>query len=153
MVSVYWSNLLSVAAYLAIVLITCLTTAMIALFCSVLFKKTPQSLMTTYLVIIVLFCAPLAVRYFAETFFPTHESVKIINAAGFTSPFAAAQAVPLDTGTTTANSNVPRSQSAQITQLGDWPLFMSYVAFSLGLDGVLLLTMMWLFNTRWRVAG
>jgi len=153
MVSVYWSNLLSVAAYLAIVLITCLTTAMIALFCSVLFKKTPQSLMTTYLVIIVLFCAPLAVRYFAETFFPTHESVKIINAAGFTSPFAAAQAVPLDTGTTPVNSNVPRSQTAPLAQLGDWPLFMSYVGFSLGLDGFLLLTMMWLFNTRWRVAG
>jgi ABC-type transport system involved in multi-copper enzyme maturation permease subunit len=153
MVSVYWSNLLSVAAYLAIVLITCLTTAMIALFCSVLFKKTPQSLMTTYLVIIVLFCAPLAVRYFAETFFPTHESVKIINAASFTSPFAAAQAVPLDTGTTSMNSNVPRSQSAPLAQLGDWPLFMSYVGFSLGLDGFLLLTMMWLFNTRWRVAG
>ena len=43
-----------------IVLITCLTTAMLALFCSVLFKKTPQAMMTTYLAIIVLFTAPLA---------------------------------------------------------------------------------------------
>jgi hypothetical protein len=32
-------------------------------------------------------------------------------------------------------------------------LFFGYVAFSLGLDALLLLTMMWLFNTRWRVAG
>src|SRR5438270_11467727 len=99
MVSVYWSNLLSVLAYLVIVLMTCLTTAMLALFCSVLFKKTPQAMMTTYMVIIVLFAAPLAVRYFAETFFPEHPAVQYINAAGFTSPFAAAQAVPLDTGT------------------------------------------------------
>ena len=73
MVSVYWTNLLAVVAYLLIVLITCLTTAMIALFCSVLFKKTPQAMMTTYLVIIVLFSAPLAVQYFAETFFPYDE--------------------------------------------------------------------------------
>ena len=72
MVSLYWTNLLSVVAYLSIVLITCLTTAMLALFCSVLFKKTSHAMMTTYLVIIVLFCAPLAVNYFAETFFPEH---------------------------------------------------------------------------------
>ena len=48
----------------------CLTTATVALFCSVLFRKTAHSLMTTYLVIIVLFCLPLAMRFFAETFFP-----------------------------------------------------------------------------------
>jgi hypothetical protein len=59
MVSLYWTNLLSVVAYLAIVLITCLTTAMLALFCSVLFRKTAHAMMTTYLVIIVLFAAPL----------------------------------------------------------------------------------------------
>src|SRR5207237_10410876 len=70
MVSVYWSNLLSVLAYMLIVLITCLTTAMIALFCSVLFKKTPQAMMATYLTIILLFTAPLAIQYFADTFFP-----------------------------------------------------------------------------------
>jgi ABC-type transport system involved in multi-copper enzyme maturation permease subunit len=151
MVSVYWTNLLSVIAYLSIVLITCLTTAMLALFCSVLFRKTPQAMMTTYMVMIVLFCAPLAVEYFAETFFPNHPAVKYIDAAGFTSPFAAAQAVPLDTGTTTS-SNVP-GNATPFAQLGNWPLFFGYVGFSLALDAMLLLTMMWMFNTRWRVAG
>jgi ABC-type transport system involved in multi-copper enzyme maturation permease subunit len=155
MVSVYWTNLLAVIAYLAIVLLTCLTTAMIALFCSVLFKKTPQALMTTYLAIIVLFAAPLAVRYFAETFFPAHPAVAYIDAAGFTSPFAAAQAVPLDAGiTATAASSLSTNRDAtDLATLGNWPLFASYVAFSLGLNGLLLVSMMWLFNTRWRVAG
>jgi ABC-type transport system involved in multi-copper enzyme maturation permease subunit len=154
MVSVYWSNLLSVLAYLLIVLITCLTTAMLALFCSVLFKKTPQAMMTTYLVIILLFCSPLAVKYFADTFFPNHPAVQYINAAGFTSPFAAAQAVPLDTGTTTTGSGTPNNPNAgQIEANGNWPLFFGYTAFSLGLNGLLLVTMIWLFNTRWRVAG
>jgi ABC-type transport system involved in multi-copper enzyme maturation permease subunit len=161
MVSVYWTNLLSVIAYLLIVLITCLTTAMIALFCSVLFKKTPQAMMATYLTIVLLFTAPLAIQYFADTFFPYDEahpeqnhSTLVIRNAGFTSPFAAAQAVPLDTQTLTTNINSPTGvNAAQAAAVGNWPLYLSYVAFSLVLDGLLLVTMIWLFNTRWRVAG
>ena len=105
-------------------------------------------------------CAPLAIQYFADTFFPydkdrpeINPSTLYIRSAGFTSPFAAAQAVPLDTGTTNSNTNVPTAASAQLAQLGNWPLFFAYVGFSLGFDGLLLVTMMWLFNTRWRVAG
>jgi len=160
MVSVYWTNLLSVVAYLAIVLITCLTTAMLALFCSVVFKKTPQAMMTTYIVIIVLFCAPLAVKYFADTFFPFDPAMPYLNRsthyiaeAGFTSPFAAAQAVPLDTGSTPTSNTPGNPNAAQLAAIGNWPLFFGYVGFSLGLDAALLLVMMWLFNTRWRVAG
>lgn len=70
MVNTYWSNLLTVLAYVAIVGMVCLTTATVALFCSVMFRKTSSSLMTTYLLIVVLFTAPLAVTYFAGTFFP-----------------------------------------------------------------------------------
>jgi hypothetical protein len=161
MVSVYWSNWLSVVAYLLIVLITCLTTAMIALFCSVLFKKTSQAMMTTYMAIIVLFTAPLAVQFFADTFFPydgdrpeINRTTLQIRNAGFTSPFAAAQAVPLDAQTLSSSGDTPGSvNDAQRAAIGNWPLFLGYVGFSLGLDGLLLLTMMWLFNTRWRVAG
>jgi ABC-type transport system involved in multi-copper enzyme maturation permease subunit len=161
MVSVYWGNLLSVLAYLLIVLITCLTTAMLALFCSVLFKKTPQAMMTTYLAIIVLFTAPLAVQYFADTFFPYDEerpeenrTTLLIRNAGFTSPFAAAQAVPLDAQELTTTVNSPGGvNDAQKAAIGNWPLFLAYVLFSLALNGLLLITMMWLFNTRWRVAG
>jgi ABC-type transport system involved in multi-copper enzyme maturation permease subunit len=145
MVSLYWTNLLSVAAYLAIVLITCLSTAVLALFCSVLFKKTSHAMMTTYLVIIVLYCAPLAVNFFAQTFFPTHPNTPIVAAAGFISPFAAAFEVPLDLGIT-ENNNTP-------VDPGDWRMFLGYTSFSLLLDAGLIGTMMWLFNTRWRVAG
>ena len=147
MVSLYWTNLLAVVAYLAIILITCLTTAMLALFCSVLFKKTASALMTTYLVIMVLFCAPLAANYFAETFFRDHPAAPYIEDIGLTSPFAAAFAVPLDVGVTESTS------AAAGEALGSWPLFAAYVAFSLGLNGGLLVAMIWLFNTRWRVAG
>jgi ABC-type transport system involved in multi-copper enzyme maturation permease subunit len=161
MVSVYWSNLLSVIAYLLIVLITCLTTAMIALFCSVLFKKTSQAMMATYLSIVLLFTAPLAIQYFADTFYPYDENhpelnrtTLLIRNTGFTSPFAAAQAVPLDAQSLTTNVSSPTGiNAAQVAAIGNWQLYLGYVAFSLALDGLLLVTMMWLFNTRWRVAG
>ena len=68
MVPYYWRNLLSVAVYLGILVLTCLTTAITALFCSVVFRKTSMSIMTTYLIMIVLFCAPLSILFFTQTF-------------------------------------------------------------------------------------
>ena len=68
MVSYYWHNFVAVLAFMGIILLTCLTTAQIALFCSVLFHKTVTSLMTTYATIICLFGVPLAVTMFAKTF-------------------------------------------------------------------------------------
>jgi hypothetical protein len=76
MVSSYWTNLPAIAGYLGIVLLSCITTAMLALFTSVIFRKTSVSLMTAYLLILLLFCAPLAARFFAERFFPAHEATK-----------------------------------------------------------------------------
>jgi len=146
MVSLYWSNILSVVAYMVIILITCLTTAMLALFCSVMFKKTATSMMTTYMTIIVLFCAPLAANFFARTFFPDHPNTPLVAQAGFTSPFSAAFAVPLDVRLT-------NDTAADLAAIGDWPLFFTYVVFNLSLNGLLLLVMIWLFNSRWRVAN
>ena len=84
MVKEYWANFLSVLAYLSIILLTCLTTAMLALFCSVLFKRTSVSMMTTYMVIGGLFFTPLAINYFADTFFPELMTMPAVAAAGQT---------------------------------------------------------------------
>jgi ABC-type transport system involved in multi-copper enzyme maturation permease subunit len=78
MVDSYWTNLPAVAAYIGIVLISCCTTSIMALFCSVLFRKTSMSLMTTYLVILTLFGAPLAASYFVDTFFPNRYDFSVL---------------------------------------------------------------------------
>jgi ABC-type transport system involved in multi-copper enzyme maturation permease subunit len=146
MVKDYWSNLPAVGAYLSIILLTCLTTAMIALFCSVVFRTTSMSLMTTYLIIILLFCAPLAINFFAQTFFQDHPNTPKIAWLGVASPFSAAFGIPLDIslGTDTLSP----------TELaGNWPLYALHVLFTLALNGALLLVMMWQFSTRWRVAS
>ncbi|HRX80810.1 MAG TPA: ABC transporter permease subunit, partial [Pirellulaceae bacterium] len=144
MVSSYWTNLHCVAGYLSIVLLTCLTTATVALFCSVLFQKTATSLMSSYLVIIALFCVPLAVNFFATEFFASHPATEYVEWAGLTSPFAASFAIPLDM------ELVPSDDPD--AKLGNWQMYGAYVAFTAALNLFLLSIMVWLFNARWRVA-
>jgi ABC-type transport system involved in multi-copper enzyme maturation permease subunit len=141
MVPYYWSNLPSVLAYVLLVALTCLTTASVALFTSVMFHKTATSLMTTYLVIVLLFAAPLATNFFAAEFFPDASLTRVVEALGIASPLAAAFNVPL-------HFNMPDIGDI----LGSWPMFTSYVGFTILLNTGLLGSMMWLFNMRWRVA-
>ncbi|MAR12452.1 MAG: ABC transporter permease [Blastopirellula sp.] len=144
MVNQYWSNLPGVIAYVSIVLITCLTTAMVALFCSVVFRRTSVSLMATYLLIMLLFGVPLAVIFFAQQFFSGYEMTDHLVSAGFTSPFWAAYMIPME---------FDHLGNDVATIEKSWTVFGCYVAFSLGLNGLLLGVMIWLFNTRWRVSG
>jgi len=142
MVDAFWGNLLEIAAYLSIVAMTCLTTSTLALFCSTCFRKTSMSLMTTYVVIIALFGAPLALVYFAELFFPGAPQTEWLHAASVTSPFAATFAVPLE-------AELPEETAVRT---GRWALYGGYIAFSSVLITSLLALMVWMFHTRWRVA-
>ncbi len=136
-----WENVLSVPAYMAVILLTCLTTATVALFCSVLFRKTATSMMTSYLIIGALFCLPLALRFFARAYFPGSAATFWIERSALTSPIAATLGIPL-------NFTSPGTYSPPAV----WDLFFSYVAFTSALDLILLAAIIWLFNTRWRVA-
>ena len=144
MVNQYWTNLQGVAAYLSIVLLTCLTTAVVALFCSVVFRRTSVSLMATYLIIILLFGVPLALIFFSQQFFGGYQITEYIVTAGFTSPFWTAYMVPMEFDHVSSNAFAMEKS---------WVVYGCYVAFTLALNGLLLLMMIWLFNTRWRVSG
>lgn len=142
MVQAYWQNLLSIGAYLAIVGMACVTTANTALFFSVMFRKTSMSLMTSYLVLAVLFCAPLAIKFFAEAYFPNAPATEFVVAGGVVSPFATAFATPFD-AQTSATGTPPAGQS--------WAIFFGHLLAMCIWNGVLLSLMVWLFNVRWRV--
>ncbi len=85
----FWYNLPTMAGYLLIVALTCVTTAMTALFCSTIFQKSATSLIATYLIIVVMFMAPLAMAFFAETFFRGTSGAALVDKLGVLSPFAA----------------------------------------------------------------
>jgi ABC-type transport system involved in multi-copper enzyme maturation permease subunit len=141
MVSDYWMNLLTIAGYVVLVLITCLTTATAALFCSVIFRKTSVSLMTAYLLVVVLFAAPLGVSRFVQTFFPNSPTAAAAEQTTFVSPIAAAFSLPLFLDRPGADDRT-----------GQLDVYLAFLVFYTAFDTAMLATMSWLFNTRWRVA-
>ena len=147
LVQFYWKNLLPVAGYLTIILTTCATTAILALFFSVVFRKTTISLMTTYAMLIVLFCGPMAAKFFAETFFAPHPAVEWTTMSGLISPFGAAFAIPLN-----PDPLLNASGRGTISGDGSWAIFFGYVVYSFVFIGALLVAMIWLFQVRWRVS-
>ncbi|MFI4874862.1 MAG: ABC transporter permease [Blastopirellula sp. JB062] len=155
MVKHYWENFTSVLGYLLIVALTCFSSSMVALFTSVNFRKTAHSLMTTYLLIILVFAGPLAIAYFAQLAFgqtPPDAPAEVIainktilswaDRVTVMSPFAATWNVPM------SFQEGDRSQSI----VGSWPKYGYYVLFTTAVNLVLFASMTWLFNRRWRVA-
>jgi ABC-type transport system involved in multi-copper enzyme maturation permease subunit len=150
----YWVNLKSIGAFMVIILCTCLTTAILAMFCSVLFRQTSVSLMTSYIALAILFCLPLAVSFFVATFYPNQVDQAWNQLLGITSPFATTFSIPLKVDTfDTAGLPPPRSALDDGTaSAASWHLFFAYLATLLVLVGGLFAAMIRLFETRWRVA-
>jgi hypothetical protein len=120
------------------------TTAVTALFCSTIFQKSATSLIWTYLIIGVMFMAPVAMTYFAETFFRGTFGAAVVDKLGALSPFAAVFALPLDVSRDDVNSTAVAASNL--------PLFFGYVFWSILYNGLLIVAMMRLFQVRWRVA-
>ena len=159
MVSAYWANLLTIAGYVVIFLLTCLTTAMLALFCSTIFSKTSTSLMATYTIILLMYVAPLAASFFGNEYFPQTRGAEIASAITVTSPFAAAFELPIyvDDFDIDGAAGWQRAKSGQSSLFG-YPLkdlrhFGGYVLFTLTLNATLFGLMIWMFNSRWRVSS
>ena len=148
----YWNDSLTIISYLGIILVSSLTTTTLALFCSVVLRRTSVAMMTTYLVLILLFALPVAAKVFADVFFPAAdhtlaatEVYAAVQRATCTSPLAAAFSLPLTFGMT----------DMAIGQGGYWWEYtgLCFFIFYTALDMVLLGSILWLFNVRWRVSS
>ena len=137
----YLANTTTILGYLAIILISSLTTTTLAMFCSVVFRKTSTSMMMAYLTAIILFAVPVAVKWFAEIYMPDTNAVEWVANFAFTSPFAAALSMPV--------GEVTRDAAAQAW--GAWTC-VKFLVFYLALDGLLIWGMIRLFHARWRIS-
>jgi ABC-type transport system involved in multi-copper enzyme maturation permease subunit len=136
----YLRNWMVTLAYLAVYVLTCLTTTSIALCCSVLFRRTATAMMMAYTAILVLFTLPLALSYFANNFFAQTNFAKAAEGLSVVSPFAALFHLPIsmpDATNTVANS---------------WAFFVAYLTCTSLLLGGLWLVMLVLFQYRWRLS-
>lgn len=150
MVSYFWMNFGTSLAFFTIVFITCAMTATIALCCSVVFRKTSMALMTSYLVVVLLFCFPVALSFLASRYIDTGDGAAIAIARwlGALSPFVAAFSLPLSTE---VGSPARWTQAAPLfpDNVGQ---FWLYIVASLTMLSLLMGAMIWLFHRRWRVA-
>ncbi len=154
----YWFDSWTMLRYVIIIALTALTTTALAMFCSVIFSKTSVSLMTTYIVLLLLYAAPVATWVFAQEFSPAmHGSLSRsgeivsgwnspstwLHLLTSTSPFSAAFSLPLTCGETQDHSP---SQAYWWRHTGT-----AFIAFYVLLDAFLLGAILWLFHRRWRV--
>ena len=129
----------AILGYLSIIVLASLTTTVLPIFCSVLFRKSSVSMLASYLILLLLFALPLAVDLFAGLIFPDAPVRAEISAAVFTSPFAVAFTLPL-----------PLSFGE--TPLGGWSVLRDFLIFYGSLDAALIAVIIWLFKVRWRVS-
>jgi ABC-type transport system involved in multi-copper enzyme maturation permease subunit len=137
----YWENILTMLGYFLIVALTAVTTAMTALFCSTIFRKSSTSLMCSYLVLATIFLVPIAARVFTQTFAPNSAASGVVSIFESFSPFAAAFNLPLTLDD--SYSNVARI---------DIRIFFGFILFAILYNSALLLGMIQLFKVRWRVS-
>lgn len=157
-VPTYWTNVPALVAFLVVVAITCLTTANIGLACSSVFRKSSVAMMASYIVIVILFCMPMAVVYFATNFFPGSEATRVVENSRIISPFMAAYDIPLHVTMLEDAEKRWRPASANDAdfwgyRFEDWAPFASFVVFYLVFNLLLLIFMVLMFNARWRVSS
>ena len=97
--------------------------------------------MTSYLLIGTMFCLPLAMRFFTETYYPGTAAAKWVESSQLISPLSAAFDTPL-------KFNVP----TMIDRGGTWQDYFNYLGLTAAIDIFLLAAIYRLFQTRWRVA-
>jgi ABC-type transport system involved in multi-copper enzyme maturation permease subunit len=143
----YWRDTFSVLGYVSIVAMSCLTTTILAMFCSVLARKTTTAMMSAYIIIVLLYAAPLVVNGFAQLKYHDAPATVWISKLTFTSPFAAAASLPL-----TSSRLFGESTATDLTVPANWTVFFGYHAFYGVLNLGMLLSIVELFNARWRVS-
>jgi ABC-type transport system involved in multi-copper enzyme maturation permease subunit len=126
--SSFWSNWLGVLAMFAVVLMVCFVNAIVALVCSLYSKRTSIALLTTYLVLLLLYVGPPAILSLMEILNFDAGQITRMEWTGVTSPFSALFAIPLDEQLKREHDNLP----ANVGNLG---VLAGYFVFNVGLVG------------------
>ena len=140
--------------YIAICIVASMFNAVLALFLSTLLRKTSSAMMISYIVLMFLYCLPIAIYFLFWSFAPDGDSgesriarnqVENLRFLGMASPLMAADSTPM--------SEVASGSGTAKAKLGSWPLVGGYFIVALSSSAVLLLINTWLFQQRWRLTG
>ncbi len=111
-------------------------------------------MMISYIVLLFLYCLPIAIYFLFWQFAPGGDSIESkmarqevenLRFLGIASPLMAADSTPM---TEVASANTTAG-----AKIGSWPLVAGYFIVTLSASAVLLLINTWLFQQRWRLTG
>ena len=149
-----FKNWKAMLVYLGICVAASMFNAILALFLSTLLRKTSSAMMDSYIVLLLLYCLPIAIYFLFWSFAPGGDSieskmarreVESLRFLGVASPLMAADSTPM--------TEVASGSGSAGAKVGSWPLVASYFIVTLSASAVLLLINTWLFQQRWRLTG
>jgi ABC-type transport system involved in multi-copper enzyme maturation permease subunit len=150
------SNWKAMLVFVAICIMASIFNSVLALFMSTLFRKTSNAMMGTYILLLFLYCLPIAIYFLVWSFAPDADSpegklamaeVEKVRFLGLASPLMAADSTPfiaIQTGSGVGSG---------AAKTGSWILVIGYFAVTSIATVVLLSINMWLFTKRWKLTG
>ncbi|MDG2221918.1 MAG: ABC transporter permease [Rubripirellula sp.] len=137
----FWSNWAAVLAMFLVVLVVCLVNAVIALTCSLFSRKTSIALLSTYVLLLLLYVAPPALLSLGEILNFAPDVAGRIEWLGISSPFSALFSIPLDQNLKLNFDDVPAN-------VGNIAIVVCYFLFSTLLVAVATLAMVLRLRSR-----
>jgi ABC-type transport system involved in multi-copper enzyme maturation permease subunit len=139
----FWTLLV----FLAIIAVTCLITTSVGLLCSACTRRTAVAMVITYLVLLLLFAGPVAVRSYLTTYtaIPENQLVTLT----VTSPFAAATSIVIPPRSGMGSEPIGAPQVAQDVPGINWPLWAVYITLNPLLALVINFVTYVVFRIRW----
>lgn len=134
----------SVLVYVLIAVMATVFNAVLAMFCSTMFRKTSTAMMISYLVLLIVYFLPLAIRYLVDSFSTGASRGAAVAWLGVASPFSAIQSIPWSRDMTAIETYGPFWQ--------DWGFSLAYFAATLLLIGGFLVVMIYRIQQSWRLA-
>ena len=119
----FWTNWEAVALFFAIVLMVCFVNSVVALVCSLFQRKTSTALMSTYVVLLLLYVAPPAIVALLSILEFSELEIAQAEWLGVSSPFSAVFSVPLD-------ENLRREYDETMANPGNVSIVVGYFLFS-----------------------
>lgn len=151
--SQYVQVLPSVAAFVVLILLTCVSTVVVGTFASSLCRKSSHAMALTYSLILLLYFLPPALEVFFRYFLARPNLPWPVEIASLFSPFSAAARLPAIDNF--SNMVVIPGQATVVTAEIWWASYLHFVGYmavtSTGV-GLLLATLVWRFNRRWLVS-
>ena len=139
--SAFWTNWLSVLAMFGIVMMVCLINSVVALICSLFQKKTSIALLSTYVVLLLLYVVPPAITTLMQVLDFETTQIASFDIAGITSPFSALFSLPLD-------ANLNEQLEDEPANVGNVAIVYGYFIFSAFLLAVSTLIMVLRLKAR-----